>query len=86
MLIGETSSGAYYGNNSGITVPIVLPSSRFLLSVPTVAYYEAVPNGPSAKSGVIPDIAVSEDIGDLVQGLDKAKATALALIKKTSLR
>jgi hypothetical protein len=85
ILVGQTSSGAYYGNNSGITIPLVLPNSRLRLSVPTVAYYLAVRAGPSSKSGVVPDFLISENIGQSARSVDAEMAAVRALIEKRSM-
>lgn len=81
VIIGQETSGNYYGDNSGITIPIVLPHSRFVLEVPTVAYYLAVRKDLPLRSGVTPNVAVALSVHDILAEGDPEMAAAMNLVK-----
>lgn len=77
--IGEETSGAYYGNDSGITPTVVLPNTKLRIDVPLIAYYMAVSGHRYSKRGVFPDCAITYSIADELEGRDKAMQAALDL-------
>jgi C-terminal processing protease CtpA/Prc len=81
VIIGQETSGNYYGDNSGITIPIVLPHSRLVLEVPTVAYYLAVRKDLPVRSGVMPNVTVVQSVRDILLHRDTEMATAMNLIE-----
>jgi hypothetical protein len=81
VIVGQETSGNYYGDNSGITIPIVLPHSRLVLQVPTVAYYLAVRKDLPPRSGVIPDVAVALSVREILLDRDAELAATMNLVK-----
>jgi hypothetical protein len=77
--IGEESSGAYYGDDSGITPTLVLPNTKLRIDVPLIAYYTAVNGVRHQNRGVLPDCPVRYTIQDELEGRDKEMAIALKL-------
>ncbi len=75
--IGEESSGAYYGDDSGITPTLVLPSTKLRIDVPLIAYYTAVNGMRNQNRGVLPDCPVRYTIQDELEGHDKGMETAM---------
>src|SRR5205085_10183844 len=59
-LVGEETSGSYYGSDSGLMVPLVLPNSKLELEVPLVSYWLNVRRDVLRDRGVIPGVRVSE--------------------------
>lgn len=77
--IGEESSGAYYGDDSGITPTIVLPNTKLRIDVPLIAYYTAVDGVRNQNRGILPDCPVRYTIQDELEGRDKVMEIALQL-------
>jgi len=75
--IGEESSGAYYGDDSGITPTLVLPNTKLRIDVPLIAYYMAVDGRRNQNRGVLPDCFVKYTIQDELEGRDKGMELAL---------
>jgi hypothetical protein len=82
IFVGEETSGAYYGNNSGIMIPLILPNSKLELSVPTVSYWLDVRRNVPKDRGIVPDIAVPVSIDDMIAGRDPVMAKAMALVRQ----
>jgi hypothetical protein len=78
-LIGEETSGSYYGDDSGITPTVVLPDTKFRIDVPLIAYYMAVEGHRYAERGVLPDCPVKYTIADDLANRDLAMDVALRL-------
>jgi hypothetical protein len=77
--IGEESSGAYYGDDSGITPTLVLPNTKLRIDVPLIAYYTAVNGARNQNRGILPDCPVRYTIQDELEGRDKGMEIALKL-------
>jgi len=77
--IGEESSGAYYGDDSGITPTLVLPNTKLRIDVPLIAYYTAVNGVRNQNRGVLPDCPVRYTIEEELLGRDKEMEIALSL-------
>jgi hypothetical protein len=77
--IGEESSGAYYGDDSGITPTLVLPNTKLRIDVPLIAYYTAVTGARNQNRGILPDCPVTYTIQDELEGRDKAMEIASKL-------
>jgi hypothetical protein len=77
--IGEESSGAYYGDDSGITPTLVLPNTKLRIDVPLIAYYMAVNGVRNRNRGILPDCPVRDTIQDELEGRDKAMEVASKL-------
>ena len=84
--IGEESSGAYYGDDSGITPTLVLPNTKLRIDVPLIAYYMAVNGVKNPNRGILPDCPVRDTIQDELEGRDKGMeiASKLAAGQKVS--
>lgn len=80
--IGQETGGGYYGNNSGFFAILNLPYSRFVLGIPLWHYHMAVSGYPHRDRGIIPDVPVAPSVHDLLQGVDREREVALALIRK----
>lgn len=81
VFVDEESAGGYYGNTSGFDITLTLPRSKLKVRIPTMAYSMAVKRSKRAARGVIPDVAVSTTIGDLLAGRDPARDAALRLAR-----
>ena len=77
--IGEESSGAYYGDDSGITLTLALPNTKLRIDVPLIAYYTAVNGVRNQNRGVLPNCPVRETIQDELEGRDQGMEVALKL-------
>jgi C-terminal processing protease CtpA/Prc len=77
--IGEESSGAYYGDDSGITPTLVLPNTKLRIDVPLIAYYTAVNGARNQNRGILPDCPVRHTIQDELEGRDEGTEIALKL-------
>jgi hypothetical protein len=77
--IGEESSGAYYGDDSGITPTLALPNTKLRIDVPLIAYYTAVNGVRNQNRGILPDCPVRYTIQDELEGRDKGMEIALKL-------
>ena len=77
--IGEESSGAYYGDDSGITPTLVLPNTKLRIDVPLIAYYTAVNGVRNQNRGILPDCPVRYTIQDELEGHDKVMEIASQL-------
>jgi hypothetical protein len=77
--LGEEAGGGYYGNTSGMNVPIVLPHSKLMLPINLVGYYMAIDGTEHGSRSIQPDQPVEYTIDDLLAGKDKAVELALRL-------
>jgi C-terminal processing protease CtpA/Prc len=82
VFIGEESGGAYYGNTSGVVLPLTLPNTKLIIHVPLVSYHLAVSGGMAAARGVLPDHPLHYTIEELLKGTDKELALALELARR----
>lgn len=82
ILIGEETSGSYYGSNSGIMIPLVLPASKLELSVPTISYWLDVRRDVPRDRGIVPDYPVALTIEDMIAGTDPVMTKAMALVRQ----
>ena len=80
--VGEETGGACHGNNSGLTVKLTLPSSRFQVRIPMYAYWTAVSAQDRTRRGTIPDHSVENQISDLLLGADAQLNFAVNLATK----
>jgi hypothetical protein len=80
--IGEETGGAYYGNNSGDWIKLILPNTQIKVSIPVRYYLLSVSNYPEPDRGVIPDVEVSPTIEDLLNMEDTQLESALEVIRK----
>ncbi|WP_143307071.1 S41 family peptidase [Chitinophaga vietnamensis] len=80
-LIGEETPGAYAGGNGGTFLHMPLPHTRVELNIPMVYYdnYTTPPLTPGR--GVMPDIAVPDDIRMIRTGKDTQLEFVMRLIK-----
>lgn len=72
MFMGEESSGAYQGDNSGTFAIYKLPATGLDLGIPLAGYYMAVKPESGISRGIIPDITLSPSRQDLLSGHDPA--------------
>lgn len=79
--IGEESSGAYGGNNSGFEPTMTLPATKLTLRIPLAAYYMDVTGPWPARRGVMPDVTTTYSIEEMLKGVDKEFETALSLAR-----
>lgn len=82
--IGQETSGAYEGNNSGIFAITQLPHSKIDLGVPLFGFYMAdLPDNLQKGQGIRPDHVVIPSIEDILTGQDRAMHRARQLISNT---
>src|SRR5262249_9186683 len=74
---GEETGGGYEGNNSGDSQRLLLPNSAFLLPVQEWKYTTPGVGPGHHGRGVVPDVAVSATIEDVLAGRDTVLARAL---------
>ncbi len=79
MFIGEETGGGYCGNNSGNFVEVVLPNTKFVISIPTTKYTMDVKPSIYTDRGIKPDIEVLPAIGDIINKRDVQLNNALKL-------
>jgi len=81
--LGEECGAGYYGNTSGSMAQVTLPKTGLQVMIPLVLYTLAVDEYPKDK-GLVPDIAVSPAIEDLLAGRDVVMERALEFLAKKS--
>ncbi len=81
--IGEETGGAYYGNNSGDWLQLILPNSKIKISIPVRFYLLAVSDHQPKDRGVIPDFQVESTINDILQEIDKPMQFTLNYLEKS---
>ena len=79
--IGEETGGAYFGNNSGDWLKLILPNTKIQVSIPIRYYLLSVADYPYPDRGVIPDFEVMPNIEDILNNKDTQLEFALNLIK-----
>ena len=80
--IGEEMGGAYYGNNSGDWIKLILPKTQIQVSIPARYYLLSVSDYPDPDRGIIPDISVSPTIEDILDNKDTQLEYALEEISQ----
>lgn len=83
IFIGEETGGAYYGNNSGDWLQLVLPNSKIKISMPVRFYLLAVSDHQPEDRGIIPDFQVESNINDILREIDKPMQFTLNYIEKS---
>jgi hypothetical protein len=79
--VGEEGGGGFSGNTSGFGASVVLPHSRIKIDIPRLAYYLAVSGSPPDR-GVMPDVAISETVSDILAHRDPVLDAALAIARQ----
>lgn len=79
VFVGEECGAGYYGNTSGAMQVLTLPRSGLRVAVPLVRYTLAVEGYPPNR-GILPEVAVSPTIDDLLAGRDVVMEKALAAL------
>jgi C-terminal processing protease CtpA/Prc len=79
LFIGEETGGAYDGDNSGVFSSITLPNTKLTVGIPLMAFYMHPQSNNPADRGIIPDIAVSPDVKDMLNKCDVVMEKALKL-------
>ena len=69
-IVGQETSGGYLGDSSGIEALLSLPATGMTFNANLVAYHMAVPRQPGRQGGVVPTIAITYTIDDLIAGRD----------------
>ncbi|SDL84274.1 Peptidase family S41 [Catalinimonas alkaloidigena] len=81
VFVGQETSGALQGDNSGVFTIAKLPHANLELGIPLVAYYMAgVEATPHQAGGIQPDYEIVPTIQDVLAGQDPALAHTLELI------
>jgi hypothetical protein len=80
--IGEETGGAYYGNNSGDWIKLILPNTHIQIGIPMRFYLLAVADYTCSDRGVLPDFEITPDIKDVLSGNDTQLKFALDLISR----
>lgn len=81
VFFGEECGSGYYGNTSGFMVMATLPNTRIRVQIPLVLYTMAVDSYPKDR-GIVPDVAVTPTIDDLLAGRDPVMEKALKYLEK----
>jgi len=81
VFLGEECGAGYYGNTSGATASVTLPKTGLQARIPLVLYTLAVDGYPKDR-GIVPDIAVTPSIEDLLDGRDVVMDRALEFLRK----
>ena len=84
VFIGKEAGGSYYGNTSGQALTITLPHTKARARVPLERYYDAASGYEPTNRGLVPDHAVSPEVGDLTEGTDAVLAYTFDLIRTVS--
>lgn len=79
--VGEETAGAYYGNNSGQTIRLELPSSKIQVIIPKFRYINDVKKTRYVDRGVIPDYKVIPNINEILANKDVQLAYAVRLLQ-----
>jgi len=83
-LIGEEPNAGYQGTTAGIEPTLTLPHSGIRVSVPLIAYENAVLPGLYLGHGAPPHFVVGETLEDALQAKDTVLEFTLALIERRS--
>jgi C-terminal processing protease CtpA/Prc len=76
VLVGSPTGGNLRGINGGAVFFLRLPASGLEADLPVIGTF---PSGPQPDQGLIPDIMVSESVGDIASGRDAVLDRALAI-------
>lgn len=79
VFIGEETGGGYYGNTSGASARINLPSTRLVITIPKTRYTMAVKEMQFKDRGIIPDFIIVPGIDDIIKNRDIQLRYALKL-------
>jgi hypothetical protein len=71
VFVGEETRGGYIGNNSGLSVLVVLPNTKLTVMIPMMRYVMPVQQ-KNNHQGIIPDYEIKQSIKDLEIGRDTA--------------
>lgn len=80
--IGEETGGGYYGNTSGYTVKVQLPSSKINITIPQLKYANDVKTVKLKDRGVIPDYTILPTINEVLSHKDVQLNFAIKLIEE----
>ncbi len=80
ILVGEETSGGYYGNTSGATFTYTLPNSGIKIIVPFMGYWTNVRGDVAPGRGTIPEYQVVPSVHDILAGRDVQMDFALELL------
>jgi hypothetical protein len=73
VIVGEETSGCYYGATGGNFIELILPESKLQVRIPTIRIYTAVAEDylsqPKGR-GVVPDYKIAPTVLDLIKGKD----------------
>ncbi len=81
VFIGEETSGAYCGNNSGVFTIVTLPNTKLSLSIPLISFYSNVSGYPYKDRGILPQHEVKRTVEDVLQNRDAVMDYTLRLIQ-----
>jgi C-terminal processing protease CtpA/Prc len=79
--IGEETGGGYYGNTSGSTVKVQLPTTKINITIPQFKYMNDVVKTKYKDRGIIPDYITMPTINEVTQHKDIQLNFALRLAK-----
>ncbi|SHL38513.1 Peptidase family S41 [Chitinophaga jiangningensis] len=82
VFIGTETGGGYQGNNSGIIPGVNLRPTKLVLSVPLMAYYNAVDATVNMGRGTMPDIPVDLTLTDILNNVDRPMKVAMDQINR----
>ncbi|MEZ5345569.1 MAG: S41 family peptidase [Pyrinomonadaceae bacterium] len=77
--IGEETGGTYSGNTSGLNAKIDLPNSKNSVKIHMYGYWNAVTPPAETGRGIIPDLPITTNTKDLIEGKDEQLKLALKL-------
>jgi len=80
--IGEETGGAYYGNNSGDWIKLMLPNTKIRIDIPIRFYLLAVSHYAHKDRGLIPDYIIVPKIEQIINGIDSELDFTIKLIKQ----
>lgn len=83
--IGEEAAGSYEGGHSGSFINLELPHSKIGVTIPLLAYVNAVKPPKQMGRGVIPDYSIEQNIEDVLSGFDGQLEKVKQLIRNKSI-
>lgn len=81
IIVGEETSGGYYGNTSGAAFTYTLPHSGIKIVVPLMTYWTNVKNDVPPGRGVIPEHQIVPSAKDIIEERDVQMDYALQLVQ-----
>lgn len=81
-IIGEETGAAYEGGNSGTFVGLTLTHSKIRIGIPLVYYTNATRQPFEKGHGVLPDHRVTDNMDNILQGIDTQKEFVFGLIRR----